>query len=122
MSPSGNAGDGNCIFCRLVAGEIPSREAYSGQLVYAFYDLHPQAPVHVLVVPREHITDASTVGAAHGPLLVEMLGAAHAVAEREGVSRSGYRLVFNVWTDSGAEVAHLHMHFLGGRKLGWPPG
>jgi len=111
-----------CIFCRVIARELPSREAYSGELTYAFHDLHPVAPVHVLVVPREHIVDASHVTLEHGPVLSEMLTVAHAVAEREGVANGGYRLAFNIGRDSGAEVPHLHMHLLGGRKLAWPPG
>ncbi|HTV12885.1 MAG TPA: HIT domain-containing protein [Acidimicrobiales bacterium] len=113
---------GQCIFCRIVRGEVPRREAYSGPLTYAFHDLHPVAPLHVLVVPREHLEDASEVGPQHGPVLAEMAGAAHAIAEREGVAKTGYRLVFNVGRDSGSEVAHLHMHVIGGRKLTWPPG
>jgi histidine triad (HIT) family protein len=122
---SGSQGSGPedwCVFCRVIARELPSREAYSGELTYAFHDLHPVAPVHVLVVPREHITDASQVTPEHGPLLVEMLNVAHTVAEREGIADGGYRLAFNIGRDSGAEVPHLHMHVLGGRKLGWPPG
>jgi histidine triad (HIT) family protein len=114
--------DATCVFCRLVAGEVASREAYSGELTYAFFDHHPAAPVHVLVVPRQHIPDASQVGAQHAMVLAEMLAAGHAVAEREGIAEGGYRLVFNVGPDSGAEVPHLHMHLLGGRRFGWPPG
>ena len=112
----------DCIFCRVIAGELPSREAYSGELTYAFHDLRPVAPVHVLVVPREHIDDATEVGEVHGALLVEMLLAARMIADREGILESGYRLAFNIGRDSGAEVPHLHLHLLGGRKLGWPPG
>jgi histidine triad (HIT) family protein len=115
-------GRDSCVFCRVVSGELPSREAYSGELAYAFHDLSPVAPVHVLVVPREHIVDAAQVGKEHAPVMVEMLEAARAVAEREGISDRGYRLAFNVGRDSGAQVAHLHMHVLGGRQFGWPPG
>jgi histidine triad (HIT) family protein len=111
-----------CVFCKVIAHELPSREAHSGELTYAFHDLHPVAPVHVLVVPREHITDASEVTAEHGAVMVEMLAVAKTVAEREGIADAGYRLAFNIGRDSGAEVPHLHMHLLGGRKLGWPPG
>ncbi len=111
-----------CVFCRVIVGEIPSREAYSGEHTYAFYDLRPVAPVHVLVVPRQHIADATEVGAEHAELLAEMVMAARTVAEREGILDNGYRLVFNIGRDSGAEVPHLHLHLLGGRKLGWPPG
>jgi histidine triad (HIT) family protein len=112
----------DCIFCRVVAGELPSREAHSGELTYAFHDLRPVAPVHVLVVPRQHIVDATEVSEEHGPLLAEMLGSAHTVAEKEGILDSGYRLAFNIGPDSGTEVPHLHLHLLGGRRLGWPPG
>ena len=116
------SGAEQCTFCRIVKGEDPTREAYSGPLTYAFHDRHPVAPLHVLVVPREHIADASELGPRHGPVLAEMAAAAQEIAEREGVARTGYRLVFNVGRDSGSEVAHLHMHLIGGRKLAWPPG
>jgi histidine triad (HIT) family protein len=112
----------DCVFCRVIAGELPSREAYSGERTYAFHDLRPVAPVHVLVVPREHVSDASEVDPEHGELLAEMLMAARTVAEREGILRTGYRLVFNIGRDSGAEVPHLHLHLMGGRRLSWPPG
>jgi histidine triad (HIT) family protein len=116
------AGPQSCIFCRLIAGQEPSREAYSGPLACAFHDLHPVAPVHVLVVPRRHITDAGHLEPEDGPLLAEMLEAARTVAGREGIAEKGYRLVFNIGPDAGAQVPHLHMHLLGGRNLGWPPG
>jgi histidine triad (HIT) family protein len=119
LSPAGHE---DCVFCRVIAGELPSREAYSGALTYAFHDMRPVAPVHVLVVPREHIADATEVGEEHAPVMAEMMLAARAVAEREGVFDTGYRLAFNIGRDSGAEVPHLHMHVLGGRRLGWPPG
>jgi histidine triad (HIT) family protein len=114
--------DPGCIFCKVIARELPSKEAYSSELTYAFHDLHPQAPVHVLIVPRLHLADASEVGPGQGPVLVEMLSAANSIAEREGVAATGYRLALNIGRDSGAEVPHLHMHLLGGRRLGWPPG
>ena len=112
----------DCLFCRIVKGELPAREAYAGKLAYAFHDLRPVAPVHVLVVPREHIADAASVKPEHGEALAEMVDAASIVAEQEGIAAKGYRLVFNVGRDSGAEVPHLHMHIIGGRKLAWPPG
>jgi histidine triad (HIT) family protein len=112
----------SCVFCRIVAGEVPSREAYSGPLAYAFHDLHPVAPLHALVVPRQHIVDAAQLEPENGPLLAEMMVAARSIAEREGIVKGGYRIAINVGRDAGAEVAHLHMHVLGGRKLGWPPG
>lgn len=118
MSGSGEG----CVFCRIVAGELPTREAYSGPLAYAFHDLQPVAPVHVLIVPRKHIADATQLGPQDGEILAEMAMAARTVAQSEGIAKSGFRLVFNVGQDAGAQVPHLHMHVLGGRKLGWPPG
>jgi histidine triad (HIT) family protein len=112
----------DCVFCRIAAGEIPSREAYQGNLVYGFYDQQPVAPVHVLLVPRHHVTSAAELGPEHGDVLAEMAVAAQAVAEREGIGDDGYRLVFNVGDAAGATVPHLHMHMLGGRQMGWPPG
>ena len=111
-----------CTFCRIVEGTLPSTEVASTPGTYAFRDLVPRAPVHVLVVPRTHITDASELTTEHGDILAEMLTTARSVAEAEGVARSGYRLVFNVGTDAGMSVPHLHLHILGGRRLGWPPG
>jgi len=113
---------GSCVFCQVVAGEVPSQEVYSSELAYAFQDRHPVAPVHVLVVPRQHIADASSLGPEHAALLAEMLRVARVVAERQGIRERGYRLVLNVGADAGAEVPHLHLHVLGGRRLGWPPG
>src|SRR5271166_1502853 len=112
----------DCLFCSIAAGEIPSTEVLSTDLVYAFRDLNPVAPTHVLVIPREHISDAAGVTAEHGEVLAEMFEVARRVAEADGVAERGYRLVFNVGEDSGNSVAHLHLHVLGGRRLGWPPG
>jgi histidine triad (HIT) family protein len=112
----------DCLFCKIVAGEIPSAEVASSALTYAFRDVNPQAPVHVLVVPRTHITDASEVTAEHAATLAEMVTTAGEVARREGVGATGYRLVFNVGLDANNTVPHLHLHVIGGRQLGWPPG
>jgi histidine triad (HIT) family protein len=112
----------DCIFCRIVAGEVPSSSVASSESCYAFRDSSPVAPTHVLVVPREHIADASELGPAEGRVLGEMLELANRVAEAEGVSESGYRLVFNVGSDAGNMVPHLHLHVIGGRQLAWPPG
>jgi histidine triad (HIT) family protein len=112
----------DCLFCAIVAGERPSTEVLSTDLVYAFRDLHPVAPTHVLVVPREHIVDAAHLTADHGPLLAEMFDVARWVALADGLAERGSRLVLNVGPDSGNSVAHLHLHVLGGRRLGWPPG
>lgn len=112
----------DCLFCSIVAGEIPSTEVASSERAYAFRDLRPVAPVHVLVVPREHIENATTVEAAHGEVLADMLVLAREIARREGILESGYRLVFNVGEDTGNSVAHLHLHVIGGRPMVWPPG
>jgi histidine triad (HIT) family protein len=113
---------GDCVFCQIVAGDIPSRLAYSGPLVFGFHDLHPEAPVHVLLVPRQHLTSAADITAEHGDALAEMMMAARQVADEAGISDGGYRLVLNVGDDAGASVYHMHMHVLGGRRLAWPPG
>ena len=112
----------DCLFCRIVAGSVPSDEVASTEHSYAFRDIQPAAPTHVLVVPRRHITDAADVGGADGDLLADMLLTAQRVATTEGVAGSGYRLVFNVGEDAANSVPHLHLHVIGGRRLGWPPG
>ena len=112
----------DCLFCRIVAGTVPSTEVTATAGTYAFRDINPTAPTHVLVVPREHIENAATVGAEHGDVIAEMLVTARRVAEAEGIAGSGYRLVFNVGQDASNSVPHLHLHVIGGRRLGWPPG
>jgi histidine triad (HIT) family protein len=112
----------DCLFCRIVAGEVPSDEVASSDVVYAFRDIDPAAPIHVLVVPRRHITDARELSPAHGDLLSELVATAHRVAEQEGIAERGFRLVFNVGDDALNSVPHLHLHVLGGRRMGWPPG
>lgn len=111
-----------CLFCRIMSGQIPSDTVLSTEHVYAFRDIEPAAPVHVLVVPRRHIANAAALSRDDGPLLGAMLAAANQVAEQEGVAKSGYRLVFNVGDDALNSVPHLHLHVLGGRLMGWPPG
>jgi histidine triad (HIT) family protein len=104
-----------------VAGDVPSKEAASTKETYAFYDIAPAAPVHVLVVPRRHITDAAAIGLEHGDVLAEMFTTAQTVARAHGLD-SGYRLMFNVGPDALNSVPHLHLHLLGGRQMDWPPG
>jgi histidine triad (HIT) family protein len=109
----------DCLFCRIVAGEIPSETVYETPTTVAFKDINPAAPLHVLVVPRRHIDDASVVTADDGPVLADMLMAARAVAEEAGlaVPERGYRLVFNVGPDAMNSIPHLHLHLLGGQPL-----
>jgi histidine triad (HIT) family protein len=111
-----------CLFCSIVAGDVGSTEVLSTDLTYAFRDINPGAPSHVLVVPREHITDAAALDPSHAATLSAVFATANQVAELEGLAERGYRLVFNVGEDSGNSVAHLHLHVLGGRRMAWPPG
>ena len=111
-----------CLFCRIVAGELPCQEVLATDRTYAFRDLNPAAPTHVLVIPKEHIENADTVRPEHAEVLAEMLTAAQRIARDEGIAVGGYRLVFNVGEDTGNSVPHLHLHVLGGRQMGWPPG
>jgi len=112
----------DCLFCKVVSGEADADEVLSTEHTYAFRDINPAAPVHVLVVPRHHIADAAEVGSEHGGVLAEMFTTAQEVARREGVQEGGYRLVMNVGEDALNSVGHLHMHVMGGRRMTWPPG
>jgi histidine triad (HIT) family protein len=112
----------DCLFCKILAGEIPSDRVAESPHTYAFRDIQPTAPTHVLVIPREHITNAAELTAEHGAILTEMVSTAQEVARQEGVADSGYRLVFNVGDDALNSVPHLHLHVVGGRRMGWPPG
>ncbi|HEX2851396.1 MAG TPA: histidine triad nucleotide-binding protein [Acidimicrobiales bacterium] len=112
----------DCLFCRILDGDIPSNEVLSTEHTYAFRDINPAAPTHVLVIPREHIENAHEVRSEHGDVIAEMLTTAQAVAEHDGIAEGGYRLVFNIGADTGNSVPHLHLHVLGGRVMGWPPG
>jgi histidine triad (HIT) family protein len=109
----------DCIFCKIVAGELPSERVHETATTVAFKDINPAAPLHVLVVPRRHIVDASTVSAADGSLLADLLLAARAVADDAGLvtPERGYRLVFNIGPDALNSVPHLHLHVLGGEPL-----
>lgn len=112
----------DCLFCKIVAKEIPATIVYENDSALAFRDINPQAPTHVLVIPREHHANALELAEAGGGLADEVLKAAHAVAVQEGVADSGYRVVFNTGPGAGQTVFHVHAHVLGGRSLTWPPG
>ncbi|MDQ3345694.1 MAG: histidine triad nucleotide-binding protein [Chloroflexota bacterium] len=110
-----------CLFCRIVAGEIPSDRVHEDDDVIAFRDISPQAPTHVLVIPRRHIPDAHALTNSDADLLVKLFGVIRDVADAAGLTK-GYRVVTNVGPESGQTVFHLHFHLLGGRSLSWPPG
>ena len=109
----------SCLFCRITAGEIPSTKVYEDELVYAFRDIAPQAPVHVLIIPKKHIESAQALTKEDDALLCHMFACARKIAESEGVAASGYRLITNVGDDAGQSVHHLHLHLIGGKTLKW---
>lgn len=111
-----------CIFCRIVAGDLPADIVARSDHAVAFRDLAPQAPVHILVIPRRHIENAATVEPSDAEVMADLLVTARQVAIDEGIVERGYRLVFNIGRDSFNSVPHLHLHVLGGRALTWPPG
>lgn len=111
----------DCLFCKILAGTIPSNKAYEDERVYAFFDIHPGAPTHILIVPKQHVRDLAAAGAEHESLLGYMQLVAARLAREQKLER-GYRTVVNVGPDAGQSVFHLHLHLLGGRALGWPPG
>ena|ERR1700676_2788218 len=111
-----------CLFCGIVAGEIPATRVYEDEAVIAFRDINPQAPTHILVIPREHIDSAAGVTAAHDATWARLLHVAQELAHSEGIDDDGFRIVTNVGRDGGQTVPHLHLHLLGGRPMTWPPG
>jgi histidine triad (HIT) family protein len=112
----------SCVFCRIVAKEIPADVVHSSDHVVAFRDLNPKAPTHILLVPKEHVESAASLTDHDGPVLSELFRAAAHLAKAEGIDQRGWRLVTNVGPDAGQTVFHLHFHLLGGRGMGWPPG
>ena len=123
---SGAAGPGgaveDCLFCKIIGGEVPATVVLETSRTLAFRDINPQAPTHVLVIPREHYADAAALAEADAGLLDEVVRTAHEVAVADGVAEGGYRIVFNTGRDAAQTVFHVHAHVLGGRGLGWPPG
>jgi histidine triad (HIT) family protein len=111
-----------CLFCDVVAGHRPSRKVYEDGQLFAFHDIRPQAPTHVLVVPRKHITSLLDLAPEDDALAGSLVRKARDLAQELGLSERGFRLVFNCGDDSGYSVYHVHLHLLGGRRLGWPPG
>lgn len=112
----------DCLFCKIVAGEIPAGIVRRGPRTVVFRDTDPQAPVHVLVIPTEHYPNAAALAEADAGLLDELVTQGHAAAVSEGVADSGYRIVFNTGRDAHQTVPHVHAHVIGGRAMTWPPG
>ena len=112
----------NCLFCKIVEGSIPSKALYQDELCYAFADINPQAPTHVLIFPKKVVPRIAEATTADQPLLGHILLKAAEVADKVGLKKGGYRLVINNGADGGETVPHLHCHILGGRPLAWPPG
>jgi histidine triad (HIT) family protein len=112
----------SCLFCRIVAGEIPAKRVYEDNDLIAFEDVNPQAPMHVLVIPRQHLPTINDLQEKDDPLAGSMIRCAATIAKDRGYDTGGYRTVFNCNADAGQTVFHIHLHVLGGRRLGWPPG
>ncbi|HET7029368.1 MAG TPA: histidine triad nucleotide-binding protein [Candidatus Limnocylindrales bacterium] len=111
-----------CLFCRIVAGEIPSRQVADDDLVLAFHDIAPRSPTHILVIPKTHIGSAADLTEDDGVLLGRLFATAARIAREAGIAEDGYRLVSNVGRWGGQTVDHLHVHLMGGRAFDWPPG
>lgn len=111
----------DCLFCKIIKGEIPSSKVYEDDMVYAFNDIAPEAPVHVLIVPKEHIASAAEINAENSAVVAKIFEVAAKIAEEKGLS-DGFRVVTNCGDSAGQTVKHLHYHLLGGRDFTWPPG
>ncbi|MCD6351455.1 MAG: histidine triad nucleotide-binding protein [Armatimonadetes bacterium] len=112
----------DCLFCRIAEGEIPSDIVYQDEEIVAFRDINPQGPVHILVIPRQHLAGMNDARDDQAALLGRLLLVARQLAEEEGIAQSGYRLVINQGRQAGQSVDHLHVHLIGGRPMSWPPG
>ncbi len=114
--------DSECLFCRIVAGEIPADVVRESDRLVAFRDVNPQAPTHILLIPKDHIESVADLSEHHAETLTDIMQAATQLAGADGIAESGWRLVTNVGPDGGQSVFHLHFHLLGGRQMAWPPG
>ena len=112
----------DCLFCKIIAGDIPSAKVYEDDKVYAFRDIEPQAPVHILIIPKEHIASANEITEENASIVGHIFAVAAKIAKDEGIADGGYRIVNHCGQDGGQTVGHLHFHMLGGRSLQWPPG
>jgi len=112
----------DCLFCKIAKGEIPAKEVYQDDEIFAFEDINPQAPVHILIIPKQHIEKITDLEPEHAELIGKLSLVAKKIAQDKGIDKNGFRLVFNCEKDAGQVVFHIHMHLLGGRKFTWPPG
>jgi histidine triad (HIT) family protein len=112
----------DCLFCKIVSGQVPATHVIETENTLAFRDINPQAPIHVLIIPKRHYRDLADLAAADAELLAEVAGQAHEVARADGIAETGYRVVFNTGSNAGQTVEHAHAHVLGGRPMAWPPG
>ena len=112
----------DCLFCKIIEGSIPATIIYEDDLVIAFDDIHPQAPIHKLIIPREHISTINDITPAHNELVGHMMQTAKNLAKELGIHQTGYRVLMNCNGHGGQAVFHIHLHLLGGRQLTWPPG
>ncbi len=112
----------DCLFCKIAAGEIPSDKVYEDEFIYAFNDISPAAPCHVLIIPKEHIASANDITDENAGVISEIFKIAKKIAIEKGIAEKGYRIVNNCGEDGGQSVKHLHFHLIGGRSLAWPPG
>ena len=112
----------DCLFCKIIAGDIPSNKVYEDEDLYAFHDINPAAPTHILIIPKKHLASVAAAGEEDRPLLANLLLAANSIAAEQGLERDGFRYVINTGGHGGQTVFHLHLHILGGRPLSWPPG
>lgn len=119
---SSSTPDPECLFCKIVGGQIPATTVLETDQVVAFRDINPQLPTHVLIVPRRHIANTEALEPEHDATVGAVVRAAREVARLEGLSERGYRSVINTGPDASNSVAHLHLHVVGGRQMGWPPG
>ncbi len=112
----------DCLFCKIIGGEIPSTKVYEDEYVYAFRDIEPQAPEHIIIVPKEHMASANDITAENSAVIGKIFEAAAKIATDLGFAEKGYRIVNNCGEDGGQTVGHIHFHLLAGRNLQWPPG
>jgi histidine triad (HIT) family protein len=112
----------NCLFCKIINGEVPSKKVYEDDEIYAFHDIEPAASTHILIIPKKHIPSVSQMKEEDIILIGKLIYTATKLAKQENIEKSGYRLVINNGPDAGMAVDHLHLHLIGGRKMNWPPG